>query len=55
MRSTKPEAASVGAFAPIVAGFGFSPTDEGTLGPQGRQVEPPKSCESVWSEKGVMK
>ena len=32
MRSTKLELASVGAFALIVAGFGFTPTDEGAGG-----------------------
>ena len=32
MRSTKLELAGVGAFALIVAGFGFSPTDEGAWG-----------------------
>ena len=32
MRSTKLELASVGAFALIVAGFGFSQTDEGAWG-----------------------
>ena len=32
MRSTKLELAAVGAFALIVAGFGFSPTDEGAGG-----------------------
>jgi len=32
MRSTKLELTSVGAFALIVAGFGFTPTDEGAGG-----------------------
>jgi hypothetical protein len=32
MRSTKLELASVGPFALIVAGFGFSPTDEDAWG-----------------------
>ena len=54
MRSTKLELASVGAFTLIVAGFGFTPTDEGA-GAQGWQVASPRSLESVWSEKGVMK
>ena len=55
MRSTKLELASVGAFALIVAGFGFTPTDEGAGGAQGWQVVSPRSLESLWSEKGVMK
>jgi len=55
MRSTKLELASVGAFALIATGFGFSPTDEGAGGSQGWQVGFPRLLESVWSEKGVMK
>ena len=55
MRSTKLELACVGAFALIVAGFGFSPTDEGAWGRRDDKVESPMSRESVWSEKGVTK
>ena len=53
MRSTKLELASVGAFALIVAGFWFSLTGEGAWGR--RDDKSPRSLESVWSKKGVMK
>jgi hypothetical protein len=55
MRGTKLELASVGAFTLIVAGFGFTSTDEGAGGRGGWQVASPRSLESVWSGKGVMK
>jgi hypothetical protein len=55
MRSTKLELASVGALALIVAGFGFSPTDEGAGGRRDDKSNSQGLRESVWSEKGVMK
>jgi len=54
LRSTKLELASVGAFALIVAGFGFTQTDEGAGVAGDGKSYPPRSLESVWSEKGVM-
>jgi hypothetical protein len=54
MRSAKLELASVGAFALIVAGFGFTRNGEGCRW-QGGEVASPRLVESVWSDKGVMK
>jgi hypothetical protein len=55
MRGTRLELASVEAFTLIVAGFGFSPTDEDAWGRGDHKSSPTRSRESVWSEKGVMK
>jgi hypothetical protein len=43
MRSTKLELASVGTFALIVKGFGFTQTDEGAGGSQGMASRIPKA------------